>query len=103
MQTPVETGTVQGNHCVLTVNKDFFCVFVNFCLPIFGVSGFNYSWQGKDTFFFYFFFWLAGLLTASVAGRMLVFLLSLCVVNTKRLFNVMLFANGQITYVKPFY
>lgn len=51
VQTPVETGTVGGNHCVLTVNKDFFCVFVIFFLPIFGVSGINYSWQGKDIFF----------------------------------------------------
>lgn len=53
VQTPVETGTVGGNHCVLTVNKDFSCVFIIFCLPIFGVSGINYSWQGKDIFFLF--------------------------------------------------
>lgn len=87
VQTPVETGTVGGNHCVLTVNEDFFCVFVFF---------FYQSLEYQELIILgkvrtYFFVCFAGLLTASDAGRVLVFLLSLCVLDTKRLFYVMFF------------
>lgn len=76
VQAPIQTGTIEGNHCVSTGNKDFFWASLIFCLPIFGVSGIIYSWQGKDSFFC-----LARwsvFLTAADAGQKLVFLWSLC-------------------------